>query len=105
MSKSINIVLALAGAVALTSCGKMGALSADNFTVTPNPMETNGGKVDVTINGKFPQKYMIAQSRGNRYPVMKYAGNQTPGQSARFKAKRLKATIRQYLTRLAVTIP
>ena len=49
MSKSINIVLALAGAVALTSCGKMGALSADNFTVTPNPMETNGGKVDVTI--------------------------------------------------------
>ena len=43
MSKSINIVLALAGAVALTSCGKMGALSADNFTVTPNPMETTGG--------------------------------------------------------------
>ena len=101
MSKSINIVLALAGAVALTSCGKMGALSADNFTVTPNPMETNGGKVDVTINGKFPQKYMKRKAEVTVTPVMKYAGNQTRVS----KAKRLKATIRQYLTRLAVTIP
>ena len=71
MSKSINIVLALAGAVALTSCGKMGALSADNFTVTPNPMETNGGKVDVTINGKFPQKYMKRKAELTVTPVMK----------------------------------
>ena len=70
MSKSINIVLALAGAVALTSCGKMGALSADNFTVTPNPMETNGGKVDVTINGKFPQKYMKRKAEVTVTPVM-----------------------------------
>ena len=75
MSKSINIVLALAGAVALTSCGKMGALSADNFTVTPNPMETNGGKVDVTINGKFPQKYMKRKAEVTVTPVMKYGGN------------------------------
>lgn len=90
MSKSINIVLALAGAVALTSCGKMGALSADNFTVTPNPMETNGGKVDVTINGKFPQKYMKRKAEVTVTPVMKYAGNQTPGQSARFQGEKVE---------------
>ncbi len=90
MSKTINIVLALAGAVALTSCSKMGALSADNFTVTPNPMETNGGKVDVTINGKFPQKYLKRKAVVTVTPVMKYAGNQTPGQSARFQGEKVE---------------
>lgn len=50
---------AAAGLLVLTSCsGKLGALSADNFNVTPNPMETQGGNVPVTINGNFPEKYM-----------------------------------------------
>lgn len=49
------LFLALAGTLALTSCNKMGELSADNFTVTPSPMEAVGGKVPVTINGRFPE--------------------------------------------------
>jgi Flp pilus assembly protein TadD len=36
----------------------MGQLTSANFEVTPNPMETQAGKVTVTINGKFPAKYM-----------------------------------------------
>ncbi|MBQ3826908.1 MAG: hypothetical protein II812_01995, partial [Prevotella sp.] len=36
----------------------MGVLSADNFNVVPNPMEAHAGQVPVTINGKFPEKYM-----------------------------------------------
>lgn len=43
----------------LASCSsKMGALSADNFTVTPNPLETQAGTVPATINGSFPEKYL-----------------------------------------------
>lgn len=42
----------------LSSCSKLGPLSADNFTVTPTPLETVGGEVPVTINGTFPEKYM-----------------------------------------------
>ena len=52
------LFLALAGTLALASCSKMGELTADNFTVTPSPMEAVDGKVPVTINGRFPEKYM-----------------------------------------------
>ena len=57
--KTKQILLMSAAAIALTSCsGKLGALSADNFTVNPNPLETQVGEVPATINGVFPEKYM-----------------------------------------------
>ena len=56
MQSKLYFSLALASSVALTSCNKLGELSADNFTVTPSPMEAVGGKVPVTINGRFPEK-------------------------------------------------
>ena len=58
-----NLTLALAGTLMLTSCGKLGELTADNFTVTPSPMEMVGGQVPVTINGRFPEKYMKLSSQ------------------------------------------
>lgn len=59
MLKKLLIPAAAVGLLTMTSCsGKLGALSADNFTVTPSPMETQGGNVPVTINGNFPEKYM-----------------------------------------------
>jgi Flp pilus assembly protein TadD len=57
--KKIQILMLSTAVALLTSCsGKLGALSADNFNVTPNPLETQEGKVPVTINGMFPEKYM-----------------------------------------------
>ncbi|MDE6012992.1 MAG: tetratricopeptide repeat protein [Prevotella sp.] len=57
--KKNGLFLLLAAAGLLTSCsGKLGALSADNFNVTPNPLETEAGQVPATINGMFPEKYM-----------------------------------------------
>ena len=57
MQKKQVLILSVA-AVLLTSCsGKLGQLSADYFTVTPNPLESQAGKVDATINGMFPEKY------------------------------------------------
>ena len=52
-----NLILAALAAIAFvfTSCSKLGPLSADNFEVTPNPLETMGGNVPATINGKFPE--------------------------------------------------
>ena len=41
---------AVACVLALSSCGKLGKLTADNFTVTPTPLEAVGGQVPVTIN-------------------------------------------------------
>ena len=56
MQKNHFILLSAASVLLLTSCsGKLGALSADNFTVTPNPLETQVGKVPATVNGSIGQ--------------------------------------------------
>ena len=58
MTKKLYLPLLMAIVVALfSSCKKMGPLSADYFTVTPQVLEAVGGKVPATINGKFPEKY------------------------------------------------
>lgn len=55
MRTNLYLAIAIASTVALSSCKKLGDLSADNFTVTPSPMEAVAGKVPVTINGRFPE--------------------------------------------------
>ena len=59
-----------------TSCSKLGPLSADNFEVTPNPLETMGGKVPATINGKFPEKYMKRNAQVTVIPELRYGNGQ-----------------------------
>lgn len=90
MSKKVSIALAIISVATLTSCSKMGALSADNFTVTPSPMESQAGKVDVTINGRFPEKYMKRKAVVKVTPVLKYAGQSTTGQSATFQGEKVE---------------
>ena len=50
------LFVALASGLVLSSCSKLGELSADNFTVTPSPLEEVSNQVPVTINGRFPEK-------------------------------------------------
>ena len=70
------MLLLSAAALLLTSCsGKLGALSEDNFKVTPNPLETQGGQVSATINGMFPEKYMKKKAVVKVTPQLRY---QTP---------------------------
>ena len=77
-----------AAAVALTSCsGKLGALSADNFTVTPNPLETQVGQVPATITGTFPAKYMKKKAVVEVVPQLRFNGQSVNGQSATFQGE------------------
>ena len=58
--KKLQIFM-LIGAVAMlaTACSsKLGALGPENFKVTPKPLEAQGGHVQATVNGMFPEKYM-----------------------------------------------
>ena len=58
MTRKLYLPLLMACVVVLSSCGsKMGELSSDYFTVTPQVLEAQGGQVEATINGKFPEKY------------------------------------------------
>lgn len=66
----------------------MGSLSADNFTVTPNPLETQGGQVPATINGMFPAKYMKTKAVVTITPELRYGNGQVAkGQSATFQGE------------------
>ncbi|MBR5655963.1 MAG: hypothetical protein IKW98_04675 [Prevotella sp.] len=86
-----NLILALsASAFILTSCSKMGALSADNFEVTPNPLETQAGQVPATINGKFPEKYMKRNAVVTVIPELRYGnGKVARGEGATFQGEKV----------------
>lgn len=90
MQTKFYLSLALAGSLALTSCKKLGELSADNFTVTPSPMEAVSGKVPVTINGRFPEKYMKKKAVVTVTPEIRYEGGKATGQSATFQGEKVQ---------------
>ena len=90
MQKSQFFVMAAASLVALSSCSKLGKLSADNFTVTPTPLEAVGDEVPVTINGNFPVKYMKKKAVVTVTPVLKYEGGESVGQSATFQGEKVE---------------
>lgn len=57
--RKLTFIISSVIVLVLTSCSsKLGELSADNFYVSPNPLETEGGTVSAIIDGKFPEKYM-----------------------------------------------
>ena len=76
MRKNLIFTLSVCSVLALSSCSKMGALSADKFTVTPNPLETKGGQVPATINGAFPEKYMKKNAVVTVIPELRYGNGQ-----------------------------
>ena len=73
-----------------TSCSKLGPLSADNFNVTPNPLETQAGQVPATINGHFPEKYMKKKAVVSVVPELRYSNGQTvQGSRATFQGEKV----------------
>lgn len=91
MTKKLYLPLLMAIVVALfSSCTKMGPLSADYFTVTPQVLEAVGGKVPATINGKFPEKYFKKKAVVEVTPVLKWNGGEAKGQSATFQGEKVE---------------
>lgn len=90
--KSILIPFAsFALVAALTSCSsKLGMLGADNFTVTPNPLEAHAGMVPSTINGTFPEKYMKKKAQVTVTPVLRWNGGEAKGNPATFQGEKVK---------------
>lgn len=89
MSKKISLCMTVLAAAVLSSCSKMGPLSPDYFTVTPNPLEAQAGKVPVTINGLFPEKYMKRKAVVTVTPVLRYEGGEALGQPATFHGEKV----------------
>lgn len=90
MHKNYYLLMSVATAAALTSCNKLGELSADNFTVTPTPLEAVANQVPTTIDGKFPEKYLKKKAVVTVTPVLKYEGGEAKGQSATFQGEKVQ---------------
>ncbi len=90
MKKLHVLLLTVASVLVLSSCGKLGKLSSDNFTVNPTPLEAIGGQVPATINGTFPTKYMKKKATVTVTPVLKYEGGEVEGQSATFQGEKVE---------------
>ena len=89
-----TIVLSAVAVAMLTSCGGgLKSLSADNFKVVPNPLETEGGQVQATINGMFPEQYMNRKAVVTVTPELRYTKNGVQqalkGQSATFQGEKV----------------
>ncbi len=91
MTKKLYLPLLMAMVVALASCSKkMGPLSSDYFTTTPQVLEAVAGKVPVTINGKFPEKYFNKKAVVEVTPVLKWNGGEVKGQSSTFQGEKVE---------------
>ena len=90
MQKKNLFLLSAASLMLFSSCSKLGALSADNFTVTPNPLETQMGTVPATINGHFPEKYMKKKAVVTVIPELRYSNGQVvQGNTATFQGEKV----------------
>ncbi|MFH1319292.1 MAG: tetratricopeptide repeat protein [Bacteroidota bacterium] len=81
-NSSIKTLALIAGtAIFLTGCG-LGKMIKKfpevTKSVSPDPLETHGGKVAVTITGKFPASYFHKKATVTVEPVLKYEGGETP---------------------------
>ena len=89
MRKTQILALSACSLLALSSCSNKMVLTADNFTVTPNPLETQAGEVPATINGTFPEKFMKKNAVVTVIPELRYAGQAAQGQAASFQGEKV----------------
>ena len=90
MIKNLYLPLVALMVLALSSCSKMGELSADYFTTNPEVLEAVAGKVPVTINGSFPEKYMKKNAVVEVTPVIRWNGGEAKGQPATFQGEKVE---------------
>lgn len=71
----------IAAALLIVSCGGPQKM-ADNaslvkYTVTPDPLEMHGGKVAVSVDVKYPEKYFHKKAIVTATPYLSYDGGET----------------------------
>ncbi|WP_304311255.1 tetratricopeptide repeat protein [Phocaeicola plebeius] len=90
MIKKLYLPLVALLVFAFSSCSKMGELSPDYFTTNPEVLEAIGGKVPVTITGKFPEKYFKKNATVEVTPVLRWEGGEAKGQPATFQGEKVQ---------------
>ena len=90
MIKKLYLPLVALLVLSFSSCSKIGELSPDYFTTNPEVLEAIGGKVPVTITGKFPEKYFKKNATVEVTPVLRWEGGEAKGQPATFQGEKVQ---------------
>ena len=78
MKKNYFLFLS-ASVLMLSSCSKLKDFTAENFTVTPTPLECAGGEVPATISANIPAKFMKKKAVVTCIPVLRWEGGEKAG--------------------------
>lgn len=101
MRNKLILLFSASSILFLSSCSKLGVLSSNNFTVVPNPLETQAGKVDATITAVFPEKYMKRKAVVTVVPELRYGkGLVSTGVKNTFQGEKVKGNHQQVSYRL-----
>jgi len=83
--QSLAIILCT---IVLVSCSsKLTPLSSSLFTTSPSPMEVEGTKIPVTVNGRFPEKWFNKNAQVTITPVLKADGKELWGNSVTYQGE------------------
>lgn len=101
MNRNLILTLSACAFLSLTSCSKLGKLTADNFSVSPQPLEAVGGKVPATIEGQFPEKFMNKKATVTVIPELHYGNGQVArGEGTTFQGEKVMGNDRTISYRL-----
>lgn len=90
MRNNLILTLSVCSLALMTSCSKLGKLTSDCFSVSPNPLETVGGKVPATVEGQFPEEFMNKKAIVTVVPELRYAGGEVAkGQPMTFQGEKV----------------
>lgn len=75
----------------LCSCSnKLGEMSSNYFSVTPQILEAKNGEVSATISGTFPEKYFNKKAVINVTPVLRWEGGSVSGETYTFIGEKVE---------------
>lgn len=96
MEKSrLNLVILIASAIMLSSCGGINKMKKQygevKYNVTPSPLELHAGKVAVDVKGNFPEKFFHKKAILELTPVLTYENGQTALESVTLQGANVEA--------------
>ena len=97
--RKFNILVSFAAAALLfVGCGGPQKMADNanlvNYTVTPDPLETHGGKVALDVNVRYPEKYFHKKAIVTATPFLRYEGGETELKSETMQGEQVEDNYR-----------
>ncbi len=89
------LISTIIAALFMSGCAGLSKMRDDantvGYEVKPNPLETHGGEVAVTVDTRFPAKYFNKKAIVVATPVLRYDGGETEYESTTLQGEKVDA--------------